>query len=90
MPPDVLEKPVDVLFKLPRQPSLADPPDTYDRQQPRSSFGATRVEELFEKSHLAVATDEGRLDSLLSHEPASTSDHTERAPQLDRFNFSLE
>ena len=64
VPPDRLNKAVEVLLEFPGQAGLADPADPGDRHEPGPPLPPGRMEEVLEQAQLVVAADEGGLERL--------------------------
>ena len=76
MPVHVLDEPVDVLQKLPREPALADPGLPGDGDEPDAPLPGRGVVEVLQEAQLVVASHERRLERLgataataLGHDP---------------------
>ncbi len=74
VPVDLFDDPVEVLVELPDQARLADPGEAGNRDQMRSTLLGAAVEEILDQLHLAVATDERRLQPGRLERPADTRD----------------
>ncbi len=90
MPEDGIREPVDVVEELAAQPRLADPRLSGDRHQPCRAALERAVEQLLDQPQVALATDERRIETLLSLRPADPTEHPRRSPQAQWLRLSLD
>ena len=90
VPPGVVGQPVDVLEELPGQARLADAGDARDRDELRLLLVRGAVEQLLDQAQLAVAADEGRLETRRLQRPGASRRHSQGVEQDDRLGLALQ
>ena len=90
VPPHPLDDAVDVLEELPCEAALADAGLARDRDEPDALLARRRVEQVLEQPQLRVATDERRLEALVTAPPAALGDDAQGQERRDRRHLALE
>ena len=90
VPPDQLDDAVEVLVELPGQARLADAADAGDRHEMGAAILRRRVEEVLDQLQLAVAADEGGLETRRLQLPAAPRDDPHRSVDLHGLGLSLQ
>ncbi len=90
VPPDVLDKAVEVLRELPGQAGLADAGRSEDRDQAGPLLPAGGVEQLLEQAQLVGPTDEGCFQGLAPVASPALRHDAQRPPGGDRNSLALE